>query len=269
MSFHDDRELIALGARLDDLCERANGGELAVTAFLSPGELAYTERHLKQKGADFHLFGGYDGAERRRAYILPDYMSEPSEDGRGFEAVLSEYGYSSEIAALRILGSGYRKLTHRDFVGSLLGLGIERSVVGDIVLLGNEEKEALVFCDGAIAEYIISQLTAVANDKVRVSRADMENIEIPARKTQPIRDTVASPRLDAVVAALCNLSRERARTLVVSGLVEINFESEERPDRTISADTTVSVRGFGRYRVLALSDKTKKGRYRLEAEKYV
>ena len=102
-----------------------------------------------------------------------------------------------------------------------------------------------------------------------MSRADIGNIQIPDRKTQPIRDTVASPRLDAVVAALCNLSRERARAAVVSGLVEIDFESEERPDRTLSADTTVSVRGFGRYRVTALSDKTKKGRYRLEAEKYV
>ena len=268
MSFNDDRELIALGARLDDLCGRVGGGELAITAFLSPRELAYSERYLRQKGADFRFFGGYDGAERRRVYILPDYMSDAFEGGC-VDTVLSEYGYSTEITPLRILGSGYRKLSHRDFLGSLLGLGIERSVVGDIVLLGDEEREALVFCDSAISEYIFSQLVAVANDKVRVSRADTGDIQIPDRKTQPIRDTVASPRLDAVVAALCNLSRERARAAVVSGLVEIDFESEERPDRTLSAGTTVSVRGFGRYRVTALSDKTKKGRYRLEAEKYV
>ena len=109
----------------------------------------------------------------------------------------------------------------------------------------------------------------MANDKVKTKKSEKGEWEAPERKMQPIHDTVASGRLDAVVAALCNLSRDKARTAVESGLVEIDFESEERPDRTVNTPAVISVRGVGKFRVLSLCDKTKKGRYRLEAEKYV
>jgi RNA-binding protein YlmH len=85
----------------------------------------------------------------------------------------------------------------------------------------------------------------------------------------PISDTVASPRLDCIVGALCSLSREKARATVESGLVELDFEREERPDRTVSAPCIISVRGYGRFRINSVSDMTKKGRYRLNAEKFV
>ena len=271
MDFRENEEARALAARLDDLCARADSGELGVTVFMSPRELAFTKKYLAAKGAAVCFFGGYPQAERQRAYILPDYMSELSEcDGdTDIEERLSQFGYSSSVFALRICGSGYRRLSHRDFLGSLLGLGIERSVLGDILLLGDGDREALLLCDSNISEFIEKELCYVANDKVKVRGAELEDIQIPPRRTQPISDTVASPRLDAVVAALCNLSRDKARAAVVSGLVEIDFESEERPDRLLSGGATVSVRGFGRYRVISVSDKTKKGRYRLVAEKYV
>ncbi len=268
MNFRENEDTRVLTARLDDLSARAEGGELAVTDFLSPRELIIGKRYLEQKGESFCFFGGFSGAERKRAYILPDYMAELSRKATELDGALSEFGYSSAVSALIIRGSGYRTLTHRDFLGSLLGLGIERSVLGDIILLGDDKKEALVFCDENISEFILGELRAVANDKVRVERAG-DDIDIPPRKTQPIYDTVASSRIDAVVAALCNLSRERARAAVVSGLVEIDFESEERPDGNVSAGAVVSVRGFGKYRIISVSDKTRKGRYRLEAEKYV
>ncbi len=266
MDIKKSEELSALTARLDDLLARAGGGELAVSAFLSPREQAAAKRHLTRCSASFRLWGGFASAERQRVYFLPDYIE--LEDGEELERALSEFGYSTAISALRIEGSGYRTLTHRDFLGSLLGLGLERTVVGDILLLGDEGKEALVFCDSGIAEFIKEELRAVANDKVKVKEAE-GSIKPPPRKTQPIHDTVASARIDAVVAALCSLSREKARAAVVSGLVEIDYESEERPDRTVSEASVISVRGFGKYRVMALSDKTRKGRYRLEAEKYV
>jgi RNA-binding protein YlmH len=80
---------------------------------------------------------------------------------------------------------------------------------------------------------------------------------------------VASSRLDCVVAAVCSLSRERARAVVESGLVELDFECEERADRAINPPCVISVRGFGRFKINSVSDKTKKGRYRLLAQKYL
>ena len=258
-------------ARLEDIIETANRGELGVSQFLTPKELHIAEEYLRRRGIAYAAFGGYPSAERARIYLLPDYMEELStrESNIDFEEKISEYGYSVNITLLKIAGSGYRRLTHRDFLGSVLGLGVERSVVGDILLLDGEGKEAALFCDSAMAEFFLRELSFVANDKVRVTVAEARRVTLPQRSTEPVRDTVASPRLDAVVAALCGLSRDRARGAVESGLVELDFECEERPDRSVSAPSLISVRGYGRYKILSLSDKTRKGRFRLEAEKFI
>ena len=92
---------------------------------------------------------------------------------------------------------------------------------------------------------------------------------VPPRRTEPWNDTVASPRLDAVVASLCRLSREKAHTAVTGGLVEVDFALRERPDFFLEAPCLISVRGFGRYRILSLLEETKKGRLRLVAERFV
>lgn len=271
MNFGERPEIKTLVARLEDHISSAARGELGITPFLTPKELHIAEEYLKRRGAAFVACGGYPMAERKRIYLLPDYMEELScaESDHELENKISEYGYSLNISLLTVRGSGYRRLTHRDFLGSALGLGVERAVMGDIVLLDEEGREAALFCDGAIAEFFLRELTCVANDKVKVSVTDMGKIRLPEKKTQPIHDTVAAPRLDAVVAALCSLSRDKARAAVATGIVELDFETEERPDRTVSSPAIISVRGYGRYKVLSLSDKTRKGRYRLEAEKYV
>ena len=262
----EQREL--LYARLDDLCSLSFRGELGISDFLSPADLHFGTAYLKKRGVSFFAYGGYPDAERQRFYIFPDYMSTEGVSFESLESFLEDYGFSSNISVIKIIGSGYRSLTHRDFLGSVLGLGIERSVTGDI-LITEGGGDAVLLCDSGMAGFILSELTLVANDKVKTKTVERGEWTAPKRKMQPIHDTVASGRLDAVVAALCNLSRDKARTAVESGLVEIDFESEDRPDRSVSAPAVISVRGVGKFRVLSLCDKTKKGRYRLEAEKYV
>ena len=271
MNFYDDPEIKSLISRLDDLEAKAAKGDMGVTQFLTPKEIRVSEEYLRRRGVSHVVFGGYENAERRRVYLLPDYMEEGfcAEDTTDLENKLSEYGYDTDIRLLTVVGSGYKHLTHRDFLGSVLGLGVDRGVVGDIILLDDEGRAAAIFCDRAIAEFFMSELTFVSNDKVKVASADLRAISLPEKKTAPIHDTVAAPRLDAVVAALCNMSRDKARGAVISGLVELNFECEERPDKVVAVPATLSVRGVGRFKVLSLSDKTRKGRYRLEAEKYI
>ena len=259
-------EIGALYARMEDLCRRAEMGEVGESEFLSPRLCHYGENYLKRKGVDYATFGGYGDAERKKIYVLPEYMADAGENG--IEQHLAQFGYTAGVTALRIDGSGYRTLTHRDFLGSLLGLGVERSVLGDLVTLDERGKSAVVFCEVGIAPFLLNVCEKVANDKVKVTEWKLSEVTIPPRRFTPINDTVASPRLDCVVSALCNLSREKARELVCRGMVEMNFESEERPDRTVTVPALISVRGYGRYRVLKLCDLTKKGRIRLEAEQY-
>ncbi len=257
-----------LFARLDDLAARSAKGEVAISPFLSPRELYFSEKYLQRKGVRAVSFGGVRDAERRRLYLLPEYMDETDEER--LSATLRDFGFESEIAAIRVRGSGYRALSHRDFLGSLLGLGLTRSVLGDILPLGEEQREAVVLCESGIAPFLETHLERVGNDKVSLSRVGEEELRTLSaeRRRTPISDTVASARLDCVVAALCRLSRERARECVERELVELNFEKETRPDRTVDAPAILSVRGVGRFRVLSLGGQTKKGRLRLVAEKY-
>ena len=260
----DTHELSTLYARLDDLCARAERGEPVESDFLSPREVHYAEMYLKRSGACYLAFGGYADAERKKLFVLPDYMESVNDLSE-----LEEYGFEPSLCAVRIRASGYRKLSHRDYLGSILGLGVERSVVGDILVCGENGAEAFVICSSAMAQFFTSELDKVANDKVKVTRISISDAVIPERCFAPINDTVASPRLDCIVGALCSLSREKAREVVVSGFVEADYECEERPDRILSAPCLVSVRGFGKYRVISVNDMTKKGRYRLVAEKFL
>lgn len=265
-----DAERALLLARIEDLWKRAERYEPAVGPFLSPGEQHYALEKIKRSaGNAFGVFyGGYDGSERNRLFVLPEYLA--NEDGvytaavlRGLIPELS----AAAVSALRIEGSGYRKLSHRDYLGSLLGLGIERDKLGDIVV--ETEFSALVFCDGTMAEYILSDLRRVGSDAVKVKRAEVGDDFRVERKMRPISDTVASPRLDSIVSSLIGTSREKAQDLIRQGLVELDYELCERNDKMPGEGAVISVRGHGKYVIEDVSEQTKKGRYRLRAAQYI
>lgn len=249
-------------SRLEDLKRCAIRGNLGISAFFSPKEIFAAEEYLKRGGVGFVFFGGYEDAERKKCYLLPEFL-EGAED----IASLSEYGYSSEISALLIKGSGFEKLSHRAIMGSVLGLGVQRDAIGDIVLL--DDSQAVFFVEEKLEAFFLSDLKKIGRDTVKVEKIELDSVNLPKRKFLQISDTVASARLDCIVSALCSLSRERAKERIEGSLVELDFELEERPDKEVVAPVTLSVRGVGKFRVISVSEKTKKGRYRLLAEKYL
>ena len=273
-----DDAIRALYARLDDLARAAERGELVATDFLTPRERKYAEGYLSSRICEGTacVTGGYGGAERVRAVLLPDYVAGlvPDCGGDGMEDALRAAGLDEladgvrDIAvALKIVGSGYRELTHRDYLGSVLGLGLERDAVGDIQVVDGHT--AYLVAKGEIADFLLQNLTKVATDTVRVtSLADGETVPI-CRRTQAINDTVASERLDCVVAALANLSRDKAQTAVRSGLVELDYEPVEDCDEIVTTPAVISIRGIGKFNVVAFDGETRKGRVRLRAEKYI
>ena len=261
MEIKEDIEL--LFARIDDLCERAERGEMAVSVFLSPRELHFARRRLDIRHAKFLVFGGMAEAERGRIYILPEYMEDVLTVSE-----LEAYGEDLRISTLRVSGSGFSKLSHRDFMGSLLGLGIERSVIGDIIVT-ETGREAIVFCDSDIVRFLLESWNKVGNDKVRVENVVLPENFTPERRFANLNDTVASPRVDGVVAALCSLSRDKARALVENEFVEVDYEIVSRPDKMLAAPCLVTVRGYGKFKLMSVSEQTKKGRYRLLAQKYL
>ena len=258
-------EFSVLFARIDDLCRCAARGVLGVSGFLSPREQHFVLKHLREEGSSLSCFmwGGYEGAQRKRAFILPEFIDSVS----GFSDI-DPFCDDGRICSLFISESGYKKLSHRDYLGSVLGLGIERSVVGDI-LLSEQDGGAFLFCDDSMADFIAMELKRVGNDAVKVKRVDVGEDFCPKIEMAHVTDTVASARVDCVVAALCSLSRERATATVRGGLVEVEYETVEAPDRLLSPPCVVSVRGYGKFRINSLSEHTRKGRIRLDADKYI
>lgn len=250
-------------ARVDDLAARAARGEITHTHFLTPGECAA----LMHRGMDkdsYCFWGGYESAERQRMFFLPPYVADLDEPYR--TECMGE-AFAESVIPLSITGSGYRELSHRDFLGAVLHLGVERSHIGDVCVL--TPHRAVLFCDRVMADFLCEQLTRVANDAVRVERADLPADFDGGRAYLTVSDTVASPRADAVVAALANLSRERAQALFREGRVEMDYQPEPRPDRTVAEGCVIVIRGCGKFIIRSLADKTRKGRYRLLADKYI
>lgn len=270
MTERREDDMRVLLARVDELCDRALRGRFVHTDFLTPREGKHAMEQLRRRGEAHRarLHGGYASAERCCLLLFPDYAVdafEPSEMPT-VQELLAVAGEDDPVAAIAVRGSGYRTLSHRDYLGSLLSLGLEREVLGDIALDGND---ATVLCMAHMVPFLLEHVERIGGDAVRVSQTVLPLDFDGGRKFAPVQDTVASARLDCVVAALCNLSREAAQTAVRDGLVELDYECEMRPDRTLEPPCIISVRGTGKFVLRELGTLTKKGRTRLAADKYL
>ncbi|MBQ7357684.1 MAG: hypothetical protein IJW65_02995 [Clostridia bacterium] len=269
MEYYANSEFGLLSARICDYARKSQAGELSVSDFLSPSEVALArvllaEQRIAHRGV---FLGGYGDAERQKLFLLPSYTDDL--DGNAKEKLDTYFSdeRDSEICAVKISGSGYRELSHRDYLGSILALGIERDALGDIVLV--DEYSACVFCPSKIKEFLELSLERVASDAVRVTDFTVTEEFSANREYKRILSTVASNRLDCVVSALTGLSREKSQELIRHELCQLNYITECRCDRTLDAPCTLSLRGYGKFILRELEGLTKKGRLKMSADKYI
>ena len=237
----EDRLLIARAQDTVTLCERQNC--IKATGFLTPTEAELIRRNLKKASVETTFFGGYPDAERRMFVALPDYLT--AEDAVQL------------VSVIEITGRDIGELKHPDFLGSLLGLGIKREKLGDILTL---DDRCLVFVDENIADYIVKNLDKVGRKGVKVRCVQPNEIEIPPPRVEEIAATVAALRLDAVVAAAIRTSRAGAAEALSAGRVFVNWIQEDSPSFKIKPGDVFSVRGSGRFRLGEEVRETKKGR---------
>lgn len=271
--------------------ELATEAEYTTTAtpFLTPRERLLIHDALIRSGQGEHCFfwGGCRGCERTMAVFPAQYwqtdlwIPEPvpvvkggyagaMDEGREsyFVRMLTDVpGLAEEIplTALRIVGSGFATLTHRDFMGAILALGIERSVLGEIAV---DENGALVFTTPDMATYLSENLTKIGRDAVKVQPCTVDPTTVVPRQYEHLSITAASPRLDGVVRALTNVSREDAAALVRAGMVERNYETTLDVDKQLQAGDVLTIRGHGKYRIDRTNEETKRGRRRILCRKY-
>lgn len=182
---------------------------------------------------------------------------------------VENWGYVDDypIACMRIEPFNFKfaeKMTHRDFLGAIMNLGIERDTIGDIFV---QEKEAYLFCLESIVSYLSEQLV-----QVRRTRVKCLVCEIPAKLTTPSLEqvilSVASPRIDGVIAKLYNMARSQSQELFGAGRVYINGRLTENPSTILKEDDVVTVRGYGRFVYRGEQGETRKGKRRVCVEIY-
>ena len=248
----DDRVLLA---RLWDKIQAGMRRNIpANTHFLSPRELELSKFLFGNQDGLFS-FGGYEDAERRMLVYLPEYLDE------GFLQ-----GDDSPIQCLRATYHESEELTHRDFLGALMGSGIARECVGDICV---GKGTCDFFVTSEIAPYILQDLTAVGRVRIHIEALPLSQASVPKLQTKEIRDTVSSLRLDSVISSGFRIGRSLAAQHISAGKAAIDGLPCEKPDKIISEGTKISVRGLGKIKLDSVNGQTKKGRISVVIHRYI
>ncbi len=228
--------------------------EMVFTDFLDMEKSGkFLEKLQYERDLQVMAFGGNIDCERRMLGFAPDYMT------------LAETDFP--IQALRITKHkkfGQTDLTHRDYLGSILGLGIDRSKIGDILVL---QEQTICFATKDIAPYIATQLQKVSRTPVQVEETTWTALDL---EKEPVLQklTVASLRLDAVAGGVLHVSRGKIQALIDAEKANVNWNTITQTSYLLKEGDMVSVRGFGRFRIVDIGGKSKKDRVILEVEVY-
>ena len=219
--------------------------------FLNQKQIALCEKLLKSIKFDKYIFyGGYDNAERKVLSIYSEYD----------QISLGDF----PIKSLAIKFPKAESLTHRDILGSLMSLNISRETVGDIVV---DDEKAVVFAYETIYDLIKNEIKKIG--RVGVSISD-ENVSIKKEQTfEEITGTVASLRLDCIFALALKTSREKARNIISSREVNINYFPVNKPDFILKENDEFSIRGFGKFKLDSINGTTKKNRIHITLKKFI
>ncbi len=247
----NDDERILIARALDKARQAELTADSVTGDFYDPAERALlTAVFARRKGtARLHAFGGYPQAERMRAVFTPDDEEPSVED------------YRLQVLELRQRDPN-SQLLHPAVMGAVLAQGIKREKIGDIIV---GEGLAWIIVDQSLADTVT--LTSVGRDAVTCSMSSLTTIAEYAPQVDCQTVTVASPRLDAVLAAVFHLSRSDAVGAIKRGLVKVNHQPETAASRNLKEGDLLSLRGKGRARLVRLAGETRKGRLRLEVER--
>lgn len=226
----------------------------ASTCFLSQREQELA-RFLFGNLEGLCSYGGYPDAQRQMLVYLPEYLDE------SYLAL-----EDSPLACLRAEFYEGDNPTHRDFLGALMGAGIGRETVGDI-LVGDHSCDFFVCAE--IAPYLLQNFENAGRTKLRLKQIPPEQVCVPEPEIQEIRDTVASLRLDSLISSGFRISRGVAGQQIAAGRASIDGLPCVKPDRLIDEGAVITVRGLGKIQLRTVNGQTKKGRISVVINRYM
>ncbi len=242
----DDSIFLSRMRDIQRLCEKYHAAKFS--KFLDSRSQAL----LDINGISGTLFGGYDGAERKILGVFPDWQ-EP-------DTAL----FPIDILKISVKGDNFP--SHRQYLGTILSLGIERDKIGDILVC---ERNAYVFVCSDISEFVKGNISKIGKCGALVEYTDLKSVILPAKKFENIPCICASARLDAIVSGLMNKSRNEAKNLILSGRVCVNHFETQRTDFVLKEGDLLSIRGFGRAEIEKIGAKTRSDRVHITFKKYI
>lgn len=245
-------------AKIEDrILQCRDGYYVTSTGFLDSHEQSVAGSLAKHAaGVRTLLYGGYEDAERRMLVCMPADIPMRAEDA-----------VEGLIQVLRVSRpAGSRELTHRDYLGSILGLGIERRLVGDILV---RDDGADIFIVPEIGNFLLQEYIQAGRCSVRTELADVADAVIPELRTEMISDTVSSVRLDSVVASAFRISRSKAADAVRKGMVSVDHAECLKPDAGVNEGSAIVLKGKGKAVLAETGGESRKGRIRIKIKKYI
>jgi len=240
--------------RIQDLVRQQQKRDMLLfTGFLTPEEQA-AAASLTRHHPNARFLGGYPGAERRVLALLPSYMEDT--------AMAEE-----EVMGVLLIRTPFSHgLTHRDYLGALLGLGVKRECIGDI-LVGDQQAQVIVLA--RMLPFFLENVLQIGRFAAQTEELPLADIRNTPQQTKPIRCTVPQMRLDCIAAAAFSLSRSKMSQFIAQGVVNLNHLPCLKQDHTVEEGDTISCRGLGKAKVTAIGGRSRKDRLWVELERYL
>ncbi|WP_312652215.1 YlmH family RNA-binding protein [Aminipila sp.] len=251
---NEDKLIVAIAE--DKIMQCQENYMITNTGFLDMRQQTLCRKLLRNNAeVKGFFYGGYPDAERRITIFIPEYIEAETEED------LHEYFLKNKednpLTLIRAKHNGYKDLSHRDYLGSLTAMGIKREAIGDI-LVDKEGADVLVLRE--MAEFILINYGKAGRTYLELTVADIEHIAIPEGRVVEKSDTVASLRLDNVVASAFGTSRSNAAEAIKGGIVFVNNLQVEKPEKLVNQGDKLVLRGKGKVILKEIGGSTRKDR---------
>lgn len=257
-----DDELLLAHAR-DLKTESEDNSMITATAFLDERQrsLIHVLEKEENKYTDTFYFGGYREAGRTAAVFVPKFFAVTDID-----SFFLENPDECPFCLIRIDKDRFTALSHRDYLGALMALGIKREMLGDLLV---DDDGCFVPCVKSVKRFITEQLDSVGRASVKAKEASFSEIAKTEAKSEEFISFVSSLRLDNAVSAAFSVSRTKASEAIDKGLVFVNSVQTFKPDFRLSENCTLVLRGKGKAVIEEVLGESKKGRLRIKIKKYI
>ena len=236
---------------IDSVNSTIKNYDVKQTDFLNPYEVKNAIAILNSNSdIKYTVEGGYDDAERNTIFIYPYYME--------YEEI------ENNLRFIQIEGNfKFKSISHKDYLGAIMNLGIKREKIGDIIIHDNF---CQIIVSNDICDFIIMNLNKVSRNSVSLVEISKNEIVYNPPNYKDISFTVSSDRLDCIISGLYNISRQESMKYINGERVAVNYEKITSPSKEVKSKSLISVRGKGRAIVIQVGDITKKGRMKVQAK---